>query len=322
MYVKLFARITESSLMEEEIAVRYTFVMLLALADPCGLVVGTDIAISRRLNMPTKQFVKCIKALQSADSGSNSKESEGRRLIPSDGERGYQIVNYAKYRDLQSEDDRRAYMRDYMRDYRAGKLTVNSGKESLNGVNPSELELAMLGQAASDATSASDAQDVGFGGGGEDVGKAGVIQNKPQGYHKDARAALYMLNEASGRNYRETDTNLSVISARMSEPGVELEGVREMVNRQCKKWKGTTYEDFLRPITLFGKEKFDGYYAARNAKIEVDSRDRPPVNRRNEGMCHNPANNVAEAAKRRVARTHAGLVQSESPHPDQQPPTA
>lgn len=156
MYVKLFARITESSLMEEEIAVRYTFVMLLALADPSGLVVGTDIAISRRLNMPTKLFAKCVKSLQEPDPSSNSKECDGRRIIPSEAERGYQIVNYAKYRDLQSEDERRAYMRDYMRNYREGKPTAHVPKEKpVNNVKNSKPRLAKLTQAdaASEASS-------------------------------------------------------------------------------------------------------------------------------------------------------------------------
>lgn len=139
-------------------------------------------------------------------------------------------------------------------------------------------------------------------------------------YHRDTRAALYILNEASGRHYRETDTNLTTISARLSEPEVDLEGVRLMVARQCKKWKGTSQEDYLRPETLFGKVKFDGYYAARNAKIEVDIRDRPKVNQRNVGVCHNPANDIAEAARRRVARTHASLVQAVAPNPNEQPP--
>lgn len=125
MYTKLFARITESSLMEEEIPVRYTFVILIAIADPSGLVVGTDIAIARRLNMPIEQFKKCIEALQSPDTDSNSKEFDGRRVVPSDGERGYQIVNFAKYRDLKDEDERRVYMRNYMRNYRNGKQPVN-----------------------------------------------------------------------------------------------------------------------------------------------------------------------------------------------------
>jgi hypothetical protein len=146
MYAKVFSRITESSLMEEEIPVRYTFVMLLAISDPTGLVVGTDVALARRLNMPLEQFQKCIAALESEDPDSNSKEEAGRRIIPSIGERGYQIVNFLKYRNMKDEEARRQYMRDYMRFYRS-KDPVNSCKE----------DLTVLGQAEANANA--DAED-------------------------------------------------------------------------------------------------------------------------------------------------------------------
>lgn len=143
MYAKLFSRITESSLMEEQIPVRYTFVMLLAISDPTGLVVGTDVAIARRLNMPFKQFVECVKVLQKPDPNSNSKEEDGRRLIASDGERGYQIVNFVKYRDMRDEDAKRSYMRNYMQAYRARKPSVNSCKTLLTALDQEEAEASV-----------------------------------------------------------------------------------------------------------------------------------------------------------------------------------
>jgi uncharacterized phage protein (TIGR02220 family) len=90
-------------------------------------------------------------------------------------------------------------------------------------------------------------------------------------YHKDSRTVLHLLNEAAGRHYRETDSNLKFISARLSEPGVDLDGMRQMISRQCKKWNGTNMADYLRPETLFNKTKFDGYYAARQEPINENS---------------------------------------------------
>lgn len=90
-------------------------------------------------------------------------------------------------------------------------------------------------------------------------------------YHKDSRTVLHLLNEAAGRHYRETDANLKFISARLSEPGVDLGGMRQMIGRQCKKWNGTNMADYLRPETLFNKTKFDGYYAARQEPINENS---------------------------------------------------
>ena len=132
MFVKLYSRITESSLMEQSVEVRYTFLMLLAIADPTGRVVGTDIAIARRLNVPVDDFVKSVKTLGEPDADSNSKEEEGRRVMPSDGERGYQLVNFLKYRNLKDEDEKREYMREYMRKRRAAKPDVKDCKTELN----------------------------------------------------------------------------------------------------------------------------------------------------------------------------------------------
>jgi uncharacterized phage protein (TIGR02220 family) len=87
-------------------------------------------------------------------------------------------------------------------------------------------------------------------------------------YHKDSRTIIHLLNEASGKAFREVDSNLSVISARLREGGVSLEGVKAMIHRQCKRWKGTPQEEFLRPETLFGKTKFDGYYAAKDQPVQ------------------------------------------------------
>ncbi len=86
-------------------------------------------------------------------------------------------------------------------------------------------------------------------------------------YHKNTRAALHILNEASGRHFRETDANLTFISARLKEPEVTIEGVRQMIERQCRRWKETDQAEYLRPETLFNKTKFDGYYAARDLPI-------------------------------------------------------
>lgn len=143
MFAKLFSRITESSLMDEDVPVRYCFVMLLAIADPQGYVVGTDVAIARRMNVPLDEFKRCLGELMKPDEDSNSKEEEGRRVIQSDAERGYFLVNYRKYRDTRDEEQRRDYMRDYMRNRRNGKdvASVNNckhGKHSLANADADE----------------------------------------------------------------------------------------------------------------------------------------------------------------------------------------
>ncbi len=119
MYAKLFSRITESSLMEEDVATRFVFMALLAIADPQGYVIGTDVALARRMNMPFQDFNAAIKRLMAPDPESNSKEEDGRRIVRSDCERGYYLVNYLKYRNTRDEGARRDYQRAYREKYRA-----------------------------------------------------------------------------------------------------------------------------------------------------------------------------------------------------------
>lgn len=121
MYAKLFSRIAQSSLMEEDVETRYCFMMLLAIADSTGDVIGTDVALARSINLPLDMFKRCIESLMAPDPDSNSQVQEGRRLVPSDSGRGYFIVNYATYRKIKTAEEKKAYMREYMQRYRKGK---------------------------------------------------------------------------------------------------------------------------------------------------------------------------------------------------------
>jgi uncharacterized phage protein (TIGR02220 family) len=86
-------------------------------------------------------------------------------------------------------------------------------------------------------------------------------------YHVDSRTVLFLLKEATGSQFREVDTNLKFISERLKEHGVTLDGVKRMIARQVKKWKGTDMEQYLRPSTLFNATKFEGYYASKDQPV-------------------------------------------------------
>lgn len=90
-----------------------------------------------------------------------------------------------------------------------------------------------------------------------------------------AEGALKLLGEinaVTGRDFRPVDSNLSIIKARLREPGVTVEGCVAMIRRQAAKWlPDTRMAEYVRPATLFGKEKFDGYYSAR----ELETSQKP-----------------------------------------------
>jgi len=145
MYAKLFSRIAQSSLMEQDVVTRYCFMMLLAISDPCGDVIGTDVAIARTVNLPLDTFNRCIADLMSPDPDSNSQAKEGRRIVESDAGRGYTIVNYLTYRAIKSEEEKKAYMREYMARRRKAQkdndvTDVKICKNALTDVTQSESE--------------------------------------------------------------------------------------------------------------------------------------------------------------------------------------
>jgi hypothetical protein len=76
---------------------------------------------------------------------------------------------------------------------------------------------------------------------------------KPEAPKKytQARIVLHALNEAAGRHYRETETNLDFIRCRLEEPGVTVEGCIAMIRRQVARWKtDPKMAEFLAGISI------------------------------------------------------------------------
>jgi hypothetical protein len=98
-----------------------TFQQLLILCDRVGMVDITPEAISRRTTIPLEIIRKGIAALEAPDPDSRRPDEDGRRIVRLAPHRswGWQIVNYEHYRQLRSAEDRREYLRNYMRNRRA-----------------------------------------------------------------------------------------------------------------------------------------------------------------------------------------------------------
>jgi hypothetical protein len=99
-FVKLYGAILESSVWGESLATRVVWITMLAMSDAQGFVAASSDGIARRANVPLNATDKALAQLESPDARSRSGEHEGRRLEKVDG--GYHILNYLKYRELQS----------------------------------------------------------------------------------------------------------------------------------------------------------------------------------------------------------------------------
>lgn len=94
-----------------------TFQQLIILADYEGFVDMTAEAISRRTIIPFDIIRKGLDELEKPDPQSRDTDNEGRRIerISEHRDWGWKILNYAKYRQIRTAEERRAYMREYMR---------------------------------------------------------------------------------------------------------------------------------------------------------------------------------------------------------------
>lgn len=116
MYGKLFVQMYDGTLgTKGPWQALITFQQLLILADQDGVVDMTAEAISRRTTVPLEIIQQGISELELPDPNSRTPDEEGKRItrLSADRDWGWHIVNYAKYRDIRSAEERRAYHRAY-----------------------------------------------------------------------------------------------------------------------------------------------------------------------------------------------------------------
>lgn len=108
---------------------------------------------------------------------------------------------------------------------------------------------------------------------------------------------LQFLNEEAGRSFGEVEEHLRMIRGRISDCQDDICGIKEMISRQVKMWKGDPKMDqYLRPQTLFAKSNFRSYYDDRSRPIppRFDQRGLSLGGR----AAHNPRNDAITGAER------------------------
>jgi hypothetical protein len=124
MYGKLFAQMYDGTLgTEGPWEALVTFQQMIVLADQAGVVDMTPEVLSRRTTIPVEIIRKGIAALEQPDPGSRSADEEGRRIVRLSATRdwGWRLVNYQKYREIRTAEERRAYQRAYWHTRKAAR---------------------------------------------------------------------------------------------------------------------------------------------------------------------------------------------------------
>lgn len=86
-------------------------------------------------------------------------------------------------------------------------------------------------------------------------------------------AVIEYLNQVAGTDYSTAFPTKasSMILERRREHMIDLIDFQKVIDNKWKEWKGTEYEKFMRPDTLFNKTKFAIYHGQRNGKQKTAS---------------------------------------------------
>lgn len=219
MYVKIHDTIFGSSIMEKDIETRYIWFCMLTIADQNGYIDETIPALARRFNVSEDILKKAIECFCAPDPNSRSKENEGRKLCKLHETFGWKVINYEKYRNIKNYEDRKQYMRRYMRDYRKNKDSVNF-VNSCKPVSPSEAEA------------------------------------ETNNIYIGAKMVLSYMNEIGNRKFTPIKANLEMIQARLKE-GHTPEECKQVIDTKWA--DKDFDKKYFRPTTLFRPSKFEGY---------------------------------------------------------------
>lgn len=128
-FTKLFSSITESTVWCENNETRIVWITMLAMANKNGFVFGSVPGLANRARVPVEAAREALRKFQEPDRDSRTKDFEGRRIEEVDG--GWRLLNYAKHRAIRDEEERREYMKNFMRDKRSVS-NVSRRKPSLS----------------------------------------------------------------------------------------------------------------------------------------------------------------------------------------------
>lgn len=85
-----------------------------------------------------------------------------------------------------------------------------------------------------------------------------TLSGKPD-FKQQALEVLGFLNEKTGRNYQAVEANIEKIVARLK-AGASVDDMRAVVAKKCREWgPDEKMNQYLRPATLFNREKYAQY---------------------------------------------------------------
>lgn len=115
-FIKAHSELVSSSVWEEPYHIRIAWTTLMVTCGTNGISPVTEASLYRVANITKEEAEDAIRAFTSPDPKSRTPDNDGRRIERVSG--GFRLLNYSKYRDIRTPEQKNAYMRDYMKRYR------------------------------------------------------------------------------------------------------------------------------------------------------------------------------------------------------------
>lgn len=252
MYKKLFESMYNGSLVTRgpwEALV--TFQQMIILADKFGILDMTPEVLSTRTGIPLDIIKTGIKALERPDPESRSDELEGRRIdrLADNRSWGWRIVNFCYYDSLRRADERADYQARKYQERKQAKLNKSTTSKK---VSTHSTPLNNSTHSTSHSHSHSHSQ---------------------KNIYIPAENILDFLNQKTQKSFRAYNgttptASLKLILARFKE-GYTDSDLRGVVAMKVRKWQNDpNMVEYLRPATLFGKEKFEQYVGEQEPETQ------------------------------------------------------
>src|SRR5581483_3079389 len=118
-FTKLFSTITTSTVWMEPDQTRIVWVAMMAMCDQYGRVMASIPGLAHIARVPVEATREAIDRFMAPDPDSRTPDFDGRRIEKIEG--GWRLLNYERYREARSADERREYLRNKKREERDRK---------------------------------------------------------------------------------------------------------------------------------------------------------------------------------------------------------
>lgn len=145
-FAKLFSSILRSSVWQEPASTRLVWITMLAMSDRNGYVGASIPGIATAAGVTLQEAETAINTFLAPDRYSRSREHEGRRIAEAD--RGWILLNYARFRDLRDVEARKAWDRERKRADRSGQKRTGAECPPQSAKVEVEVDTPLRGAAA------------------------------------------------------------------------------------------------------------------------------------------------------------------------------